>query len=80
MGKPNDAVWVNGIKKGPLQYTRYKVIKALLDASPERLAKDDIENVYSGARRMLRELRRDADWQAVIHMPGKKGHGGYWIG
>ena len=42
--------------------------KALNEAG---MSKDAIENVRPSARRILKSLRQDGDWAAVILMPGR---------
>ena len=59
--------------KSPLTEARYKAIERLIDAGEEGLTKDGLERRgLGGARRSLSALvNRDADWQAIIHFPGK---------
>jgi hypothetical protein len=73
---------VLGKEKPPLTERQYNVIKALLDAGKHGLSKDKLDerSGHNEARKALRALRdSDADWAAVIHMPGKAGRGGYRI-
>jgi hypothetical protein len=71
-----DPAFVRGVKKKFKAPNQFKVIKALLAAGSEGLDKDKLEEVASGARTILRELRKDADWKAVIDTAQVKG-GGY---
>jgi hypothetical protein len=71
-GKP---AIVNGILKDVVFYGPYTVIRALLDAGDVGLSKDELEAVNSAARRILKQLKKDADWNSVIDMPGPRGRG-----
>lgn len=71
---PNAVVLVSGKSKGPLNYPEYKVMKALVEAGPDGLSKDQLEIVQADARRILNRLREDPDWAAVIHMANTKGN------
>jgi len=72
-------VW--GIEKPRLTTGQYRVVKALLDAHPNRLSKETLKN-RSGAEDpigMIDRLReKDADWRDVLDKPGQA-HGGYGI-
>ena len=73
---------VRGSEKTILTTRQYKIIEALLVAGENGLTKDQLDEKSgrSEARKDLAELRKsDADWAAVIHMPGKAGRGGYRI-
>jgi len=73
---------VLGKEKPPLTGREYNGIKALLGAGKHGLIKDklDEKSGHSEARKVLQPFRdSDPDWEAVIHMPGKAGRGGYRI-
>ena len=80
LGEPEDEPIVRGKVKNRLTAGQYRVVKALIDAHPERLGKDTL------ARRsntedpigMIDRLRKDADWESVLDKPGQA-HGGYGI-
>ena len=77
---PDDEPIVRGKTKPRLTPGQYRVVKAMLDAAPDRLSMDQL------ARRsdtedpigMIDRLRRDRDWAAVLDKPGQA-HGGYGI-
>jgi hypothetical protein len=71
LGRPGDPCIVKGKQKKALTDGQHAVVSALLAAGDEGLTKDAIEAVRSSARRMLEDLRKDADWAAVIIMPGQ---------
>jgi hypothetical protein len=74
-GNWKEPVLVRGRAKGPLpSYTVWKVVRALVDAGGDGLKKDELEAVAGGARKLLRRLRRDADWGSVIQMAGRRGN------
>jgi hypothetical protein len=80
LGGPDDEPIVLGRRKPRLNPGQYRVVKALLDAYPDRLSKDTLAR-RSGAEDpigMIDRLRRDEDWAAVLDKPGKA-HGGYGI-
>jgi hypothetical protein len=68
-------VIVDGKEKKLRSDNMFDVVKALVDAWPNGLWKDELEKVDAGARRILRTLRRDPDWFPVIVMPGRKCRG-----
>jgi hypothetical protein len=80
LGGPEDEPIVLGQRKPRLTPGQYRVVKAMLDAAPTRLSKDQL------ARRsetedpigMIDRLRRDQDWAAVLDKPGQA-HGGYGL-
>ena len=78
---PDEEPTVLGKVKPRLTHGQYRVVKALLNAHPERLSKDtlasrsDTEDPIG----MIDRLRdRDEDWAAVLDKPGQP-HGGYGI-
>jgi hypothetical protein len=77
---PDDPPIVRGIEKEHLTPAQYRVVKALLDAFPERLTGDSLarksETEYPIG--VIDRLRRDKDWAGVLSKPGKA-HGGYAI-
>jgi hypothetical protein len=70
-GKPGMPCTVCGKQKKALTDGQRAVVLALLQAGEEGLTKDAIETVRSGARQILRTLKKDPDWDRVILMPGK---------
>jgi hypothetical protein len=71
---PSDPPLVRGKEKEPLNIVQFNVIKALIDANPDGLGKDELvrKSGHSDARRVLDRLRKkDPDWGSVIIMPGK---------
>jgi hypothetical protein len=62
---------VRGNSKKPLTDGQYAVVMALLLAGDEGLNKDGLEAVRASARRILKQLREDADWAEVVVMPGQ---------
>ena len=78
---PEDEPTVRGKKKPRLTPGQYHVVKALLDAYPERLSKDTLARRahVEGPVNMIDRLRkRDEDWAAVLDKPGQA-HGGYGV-
>jgi hypothetical protein len=74
LGRFGQPVRVRGREKSPLTLPQHKVIRALLAAGEQGLAKDELERVHSDARGILRRLRAaDPDWRAVIHFAGQAG-------
>ncbi len=71
MGRPGDAPLVHGKEKKPLTDGQRAVVAALLESGEAGMTKDSLEAVRSGARQILRNLKKDADWDAVIPMPGQ---------
>jgi hypothetical protein len=71
-------VW--GRTKPRITAGQYKVVKALLEAQPERLSKHSLESRsgIDAAINMIDRLRRDQDWADALDKPGKA-HGGYGI-
>jgi hypothetical protein len=64
---------VTGKKKKLKSFSAFKVVEALAEAWPDGLDKDELEAVNSAGRRILKVLRKDPEWAAVIHMAGAKG-------
>jgi hypothetical protein len=80
LGGPNDEPIVNGKTKVRLTPGQYRVVKALLDAHPERLSMDALA-VRSNTEDpigMINRLRSDPDWAAVLDK-ARLPHGGYGI-
>lgn len=78
---PNDAPVVYGRIKLRLTPGQYRVVKALLDAHPDRLSKDQlaIRSETEDPIGMIDRLHaKDEDWKAVLDKPGQA-HGGYGI-
>jgi hypothetical protein len=71
LGSPGLPCRVMEKQKDALTHAQHAVIAALVEAGEDGLSKDAIEAIRKSARRMLVDLRRDADWAAVIIMPGK---------
>ncbi len=71
----NECPIVKGTKKEKLSGSSYKLIKELIEAGEDGLTKDTIERASSAARRTLKRLREDKDWQEVIEMAEKTGRG-----
>lgn len=71
IGDPGMPSMVDGKAKRPLTDAERAVVGALLEAGDAGLAKDSLEKVRSSARRILKELRKDADWARAILMPGR---------
>jgi hypothetical protein len=70
-----DAVVLRGGKiKHFRNFSEWKLVQALIAAGPHGLSKDEIENVTSSARRILRELYEDEDWASIIVRAGGKGN------
>ena len=68
---------VLGVEAVRLTDAQYDVIQALLDAGPNGLGKDELDQ-SSGrteARKILTRLRdSDSQWAKVIRMAGKRGY------
>ena len=67
---------VRGKEKRPLTTPQYNVVKALMDAGEHGLTGDELVNKsgHGGAVNVLKALARsDADWGAVISLPGRPG-------
>jgi hypothetical protein len=67
---------VRGMIKPRLTWPQYLVVKALLEAGEIGLTKYqlDAKTDRTDARKVLKRLHdSDADWAAVIHMPGIPG-------
>jgi hypothetical protein len=64
-----------GKEKPPLTVAQYDVVKALIEAGPRGLTKDELElkSGRGGARKTLRLLLDDPDWSRVVAMAGKTG-------
>jgi hypothetical protein len=58
---------VNGVSK-QLNSVQFDLIDALIKAKPLGLTKDSIEAIRTDARGVLRRLKKDPDWNRVIHM------------
>lgn len=80
LGCPDDEPIVNGKRKGRLTPGQYRVVKALLDAHPERLSMDTlvVRSKTDHPIGMIDRLRRDPDWAAVLDK-ARQPHGGYGI-
>src|SRR5262249_4389430 len=79
---PGERPTACGPDKVPLTRAQYDTVKALLDAGPAGLSKDQLDHKsgHGDARKILKRLAEsDSDWAAVVHFPGKPG-GGYRIG
>jgi hypothetical protein len=76
----DDDVRVRGKTKPRLTPGQYRVVKALIEAFPDRLALDALaqRSGTSDPVGMIDRLRRDKDWAEVLDKPGKA-HGGYGI-
>ena len=71
---------VLGKRKPILTQEQYNVVQAILDSRNQRLSKKEIEGISGDAIGVLKRLAKsDADWGAVIKLPGKAGNG-YRIG
>jgi hypothetical protein len=69
---------IRGKEQARLSRARYDVVKALLDAWPESLNKDElpVKSVHSDAVNILKNLRKlNADWKSAIELAGTKGAG-----
>jgi hypothetical protein len=70
----DDRSWrVGGKKKIVDTFPQHKVVQALVDAGPDGLTLDRLRSVAPGCRDILKTLRRDPDWKAVIKLAGKPG-------
>jgi hypothetical protein len=78
LGEPGRPCYVRGREKPPLTDGTRAVIEALLDAGSEGLSKEGLQGVRPSALRMLKDLREDPDWQAVILM-ARRTNGRYRI-
>lgn len=78
LGKIGEPCWVNGNEKGKLNEGQHNLISALLAAGDAGLSMKAAERIVPSARRTLRNLRKDPDWQAVIQL-AERAHGGYRI-
>ena len=80
LGGPDDAPIVRGIEKDILTPTQYRVVKALLDAFPSRVAGDSLarKSMTDDPVGVIDRLNRDKDWASVLSKAGKV-HGGYGI-
>jgi hypothetical protein len=82
LGGQDDPVSVCGRNKPPLPPGKYRVVKALLDAYPAGLVKDELASAsrYSDPHKLLRELcDSDKDWDSAIERPGRGYRGGYRV-
>src|SRR5262249_2224152 len=76
LGEANEPVRVRGKQKPPLPPAKFSIIRALLDAWPGGLTKDELEEKsgYTNARTVLTDLiKSDTDWALAIE---RLGHGG----
>jgi hypothetical protein len=76
LGGPDAQPFVRGKPAARLTAAQYDVVKALLEAGPAGLAKDDLDcrSGHTDARKILGNLaRKDPAWADVIHMPGTAG-------
>ncbi len=71
LGIPGKSSWVNGKEKKPLTDSQHAIIYRLFEAGSAGLTKDEIESIRPGARKTLRNLKKDEDWNTVISMPGR---------
>jgi hypothetical protein len=78
IGEPGMPCCVMGKKKKPLTDAERAVVEALMEAGREGIAKDAIEIIRPSARRIMRNLKRDPDWNSVILM-AKQTNGRYRI-
>ena len=80
LGELDDEPMVWGRPKPRLTPGQYRVVKALIDAHPERLSKDTLvkRSDTESPIGMIDRLRRDEDWASVLDKPGQA-HGGYGI-
>ena len=80
---PGEEPEVLGMKKRPLNKTRYAVVLAIAKAAPIGLSKSELvkKSGCGDAVNILKGLAKaDEDWQAVISLPGEGGKGrGYRI-
>jgi hypothetical protein len=79
LGAEDEAPVVLGNKKPLLSPQQWKTLHGLLKRGP--LTKDQLENVCSDGRKILRAFRDgpDTDWARIVHMPGRGSRGGYRI-
>ena len=68
---------VNGVEKDHLSTAQYDVVLALLEAGDKGLTKDmlDHQSGHGDARKTLKRLAKDDDWNTVISFPGVSGRG-----
>lgn len=81
LGEPDDDPVVWGITKTRLTLTQYRVVKALVDAHPDRLSLDmlRIKSKTDHPVGIIDRIRKkDQDWADVLDKPGQA-HGGYGI-
>lgn len=71
LGDPGMPCRVLGKEKKALTDGQYAVISRMLKAGRAGLSKDALEAVRPSARRILKNLRKDADWAEAILMPGQ---------
>lgn len=71
LARRGEPCYVLGKQKRPLTDAQYSVIQALQEAGEDGMSKDALEAVRPSARRILKNLRCDADWANVIIMPGQ---------
>jgi len=65
-----------GKEKPSLTTAQYDVVKALHEAGPKGLSKDELDkkSLHEDARKILKRLAEaDNDWERVISFPGKAG-------
>ena len=81
LGGPGDNPVVLGNPKPPLTKLRRRLIEALLAAGRAGLSLAALQNICGSPRKVLKTLRGgDPDWRQVIHFPGTRSKGGYWVG
>jgi hypothetical protein len=80
LGEPDDEPIVRGRRKKRLTPGQYRLIKALIDAHPDRIPLDTLasRSNVSDPVGMIDRLRNDIDWAAVLDKPGQA-HGGYGL-
>lgn len=71
LGAPGEPCRVLGKPKPALTDAQHAVVTALIAAGDTGMRKDSLEDLRPSARRILRQLRQDRDWAAVISMPGQ---------
>jgi hypothetical protein len=76
LGEPGEKPIVNGKRKKPLTCGRYDLVKALYEAGPRGLKLAELEKLHKGAAEMIKEMRKDPDWRAVI-LTARKSWGHY---
>jgi hypothetical protein len=71
MGEAGEPIFVNGVSK-ELTFVAFKIVKALVEAGENGLSKGQLEKISTDYWRILKTLQSDdADWESVIHFPGK---------